>query len=82
MENKNKLNKSGGSQAPSETDSKANMPTDPDEKKETAQEGDIRKVEREHSQKESFGDNYEVEQENKMGEEEAKSEKGNRTGRR
>ena len=72
---------SGGSQVPSEANSTANNPKDPREKSDTAKEGDIRKVDRDFDRKKDFGDDYEVQQEDKITEDEAKTEKGNRPGR-
>lgn len=52
-----------------------------DRRQNTPQEGEYRNVETGADSREDFGDDYEAEQENEIGREEAKTEKEGRTGK-
>jgi hypothetical protein len=63
---------------PSQEEQPRNVPQQGQQNESTPQEGDIRKVIRE-DEKEAFDDQYEVEQEDAMGEEESDTEDENNT---
>lgn len=70
------------SQDPSEKSNDSNAPMNPMEKRQTPNEGEIRKVQQQTYDREAYGDEFEVQQENEMTEREADTEKANRPDRK
>ena len=60
-------------QDPSKKNDDANTPMNPMEKRQTPNEGEIRKVQKQTYEREAYGDEFEVQQENEISEEEIKA---------
>lgn len=73
--------KQNTSQDPSENSTGSNKPMNPMEKRQTPNEGEFRNVQNATGDRDAYGDDFEVEQENEMTEREAQTEKANRPGR-